>query len=672
MLLAPMLLSAPVAAAKAATNPARGANEGHSVITDLGQPVLKTQALSSAIGTGPDGAPQAYLLLEGNPTTPAEFAVVDLRTKKTVFDQRVPAGTTSSRTMDISPADGTVYFGMADTGDLYRYHPGGTAVEHVGKAPTGQQLWSLAVGSDGLLWGGTYPGGRLFSIDPATSQMKDYGQAVPGETYVNAIAQSGNDLYVGTEPNAKLTRLDLTTGTFTPVPPPDGLTGSNIDKLNVYGGQLFVSAGGTIYVRDLATNAWVAQIAGVSSRGVSPIDPATGNTVYVSKTGGPIVSYNLDTHATTDTAWAPNAAPESWGFVDLADPAAPGTSLAFTVYTEGRIYAYNFAKKSSYYLEPQLMGAPDSLMTVGTGPDGDVYAGAYLTPPGMARWDPRQDKWEFLANSGQVEGYGTYHGDLVYGRYPQGALYRYDLDQPWSPGTNPGTPATIDNEQNRPQRFVEVGDQMAVTSVPITGRHGGAISLWNPDTGHIDVYRNVVANQTPVSLLRYGHLLYGGTSINGGYGIDPVTPQGQLFAWDPKTHQTVFTTAPVPGAVNVSGLVAGEHGLIWGLGDSVLFAFDPKTRRVVREVRLFDAPDDSRFGNDRILVIDHGRLYGVTGNRFFTYDRATGALTVLYDGPANSGGNPAAAKVRNLTVDHHGDLYFVVASTHVYRYSPRG
>lgn len=310
-------------------------------------------------------------------------------------------------------------------------------------------------------------------------------------------------------------------------------------------------------------------------------------------------------------------------------------------------------------------------MTLGTGPDGDVCAGAYLTPPGMARWDPRDGRWEILANSGQVEGYGTYHGDLVFGRYPLGALYRYDLDRPWNPGTNPGPPAIIGNEQNRPQSFVRVGDRMAVTSVPITGRHGGAISLWDPGSGHIEVYRDVVANQTPVSLLRHGDLLYGGTSMNGGYGIDPVTPEGRLFAWDPKTHRTVFHTAPVPGAANVSGLVAGENGLIWGLADSVLFAFDPATRRLVRQIRLFAAPDDSRFGNDRVLILDHGRLYGVTGNRFFTYDRTTGALTVLYDGPAHSGGNPAAAKVRNLTIDHHGDLYFVVASTYVYRYSPR-
>lgn len=269
ILLTPMPLSAPVGAGKVPF-PSRGG----SVITDLGQPVLKTQALSSAIGTGPDGVPQAYLLLEGNPMTTAEFAVVDLRTKKTVLDQRVPGGTTSRRAMDISPADGSVYFGMADTGDLYRYGPSGAGVEHLGTAPPGQQLWSLAVGGDGTLWGGTYPGGRLFSLDPATSQMKDYGQAVPGETYVNAIAQSGNDLYVGTEPNAKLTRLDLSTGTFTPVPPPAGLTGSNIDTLNVRGGLLFVTAGCTLHVRDLATNAWVARIADVGRRGVSPVDPA--------------------------------------------------------------------------------------------------------------------------------------------------------------------------------------------------------------------------------------------------------------------------------------------------------------------------------------------------------------------------------------------------------------
>lgn len=637
-------------------------------ITDLGEPVLKTQALSSAIGTGPDGEPQAYLLLEGNPTTPAEFAVVDLRTRATVLDQRIPRGASSSRAMGVSPVDGAVYFGTSDTGDLYRYRPGTTTVEHLGEAPDNEQVWDLTVGTDGTVWFGTYPGGRLFSLDPGTGAVRDFGQAVAGETYVNAIAQAGNDLYVGTEPNAKLTRMDLATGAFTEVAMPPGHAASNIDKLDVRRGLLFVTSNGTAYVRDLSTDAWTAEIDGVGSRGVSPVDPDTGDTVYYWTSPGTVVRYDLDTLTSTTTQWAPHSAPESWAFVDLADPGAPGRSLAFTSYNHGRIYAYDYADRATYYLEPRITGAADQLMTLGTGPDGAVYAGAYLTPPGMARWDPDAGAFTLLEGSGQVEGYGTYAGDLVFGRYPQGALYRYDLDQPWAPGTNPGPPVTIGNEQNRPQSFARFGDEMAVSSVPITGRHGGAVSLWNPDTGALAVYRNVVPDQTPVSLLHHGRLLYGGTSINGGYGIDPVTTEGHLFAWDPAAHRTVFRLVPVPGAANVSGLVADERGLIWGLGDSTLFAFDPASCRVVRQVRLFPEPDDSRFGHDRVLVLEHGELYGVTGNRFFAFDRATGTTTVLYDGPANSGGVPAAANVRNLTRDRDGDLYFVVASTHVYRY----
>lgn len=657
---------------------ARTPRDGTPAVTDLGEPVHKYLALSTAFGTGPGGAPQAYLLMEGNPVTTSEFAVVDLRTRRTVLDQRLPRGSSSGRTMEVSPVDGTVYFGATDTGDLYRYRPGAAGVEYLGATLPGQRLWELAVGTDGTVWGGTYPGGRLFSYTPSATpsappssgRLRDYGQAVPGEQYIEAITQAGDDVYVGTEPNAKLARLNLATGRFTQVPTPTGHAAGNIDELNVRRGLLFVTSGGTIYVRDLATDSWADTIKGADGRGVSPVDPATGHTLYLHTKAGKIVQYDLDTKDVTATAWAPNALPESWGFVDLADPAAPGLSVAFTAFNHGRIFAYNFGTRRSYSIEPAVTGSADQLVSVAAGPDGDIYAGAYLTPPGMARWDPRGGAFELLTGSGQVEGFGSVRGDLVFGRYPQGALYRYDLARPWKMGTNPGEPATIGNEQNRPQRFVSLGTRVAVTSVPVAGRHGGAITLWNPETGATDVYRDVVANQTPVSLVRRGRLLYGGTSINGGYGIDPVTPAGRLFAWDPGTHQTGYETVPVPGAGSVSGLVVDETGLIWGIADSVLFAFDPDRRQVVRRTRLFDDRDDSRFGEDHVLVLEGGRLYGITANRLFSYDRLTGVTTVLYDGPAHGGADPAAGSAHDLAADHDGNLYFVAATTHLYRYEP--
>ncbi|NED98993.1 OmpL47-type beta-barrel domain-containing protein [Phytoactinopolyspora halotolerans] len=653
-----------------ATSSAAGATAfaaGTTSAEDLGEPVHKTQALSSALGTGPDGEPLGYFFIEGNPTTPGEFAVVDIRSKETIVDVRIPAGRSSQRTMGVSPTNGDVYFGTADSGELYRYQPGNTDVEHLGQAVDGQRIWEIGVGDDGVVWGGTYPGGILFSYDPATGEVTEHGQALPGEQYIGAVRQVGDDIYVGTQPNGRLARYSLSTGAFTEVELPDGSVDSKINSIDVRGDRLFVVTGGRAYVRDLTTDTWTAEIPSVSGYGVSPIDPENGDAIYL-RSGGQIKRYILSTGALESIGWGPNASPESWAWVDLDDPDVPGLALALTYWNNGRIYARHPASGAGYYHQPSLMGAGAQLVSIGAGPEGNIYSGAYLSPPGMGQWDPDVGEHVLLSGTSQIEGFGTFQGDLVFGRYPQGRLYRFDLDQPWRMGTNPGAAVDLDAyEQNRCQSFVELQDRVAVASVPVTGRHNGAITLWDPDTNDVEVFRGVVENQTPVSLaLHDDGLLYGGTSINGGYGIDPVTPEAKLFGWDPATGETVFETVPVAGAPTVAGLVVAEDGHIWGLAGGTLFEFDPGTRNVVRTVVLFDEPDGSRYGNEHMLLIDHGRMFGVTRERLFVFDRVTEEMTVLYDGTTSIEGDGAVA--RHLAMDRYGDLYFIGLSTHLMRY----
>ncbi|HEY8454103.1 MAG TPA: hypothetical protein VIL34_00765 [Actinopolymorphaceae bacterium] len=667
-----LALSGASVAALTVGSPARPVSAAPtSPIIDLGEPVHKVQCLSSAIGTGPDGAPYAYLFVEGNPTTTGEFAVVDLRSRETVLDVRIPVGYGSARTMDVSPVTGDVYFATAEnpsgvSSQLYRHRPGASDVERIGETPSGQRTWEIAVGDDGVVWAGTYPGGRLLSFDPETGAVTDHGQALPGEQYIGAIDQVGEEIWVGTQPNGRLARFLPSTGEFGEIELPDGPVASQVESIQHIGGLVFVTTGGRTYVYDIAGGAWTDEIPQVSGYGVSPLDPETESHVYV-RSSATIKRYHVATGELETIGWSPNATPEAWAWVDLANPDAPGLSIAFTYWNSGRIYALHPQTRTGYFLQPTLMGAGASLVAIGAGPEGNIYAGAFLSPPGMGRWDPDVGEFELLPGTSQVEGFGTFRTDLVFGRYPQGRLYRYDPSRPWEMGTNPGPTVDLEPyEQNRPQSFVEVGDRVAVSTVPITGRHNGAVTLWDPQTNEVEVFRGIVENQTPVSLVLHDGLLYGGTSINGGYGIDPVTPEAKLFAWDPVTRQKVFETVPVPGAPTVAGLVVDEHERLWGLAGGTLFEFDPAERAVVRTVELFSEPDDSRYGNDHVLVLDHGRLFGVTLHRVFVFDRVTEDCTVLYDGTASGEGEVASA--RHLAMDRYGDLYFIAQATRLFRY----
>jgi hypothetical protein len=654
--LAATFLAAPGAYAEPTppAGPATGSPAQSWPVEDTGEPVHRTLSNFQAIGVAPDGTPEAFFVPQGNFSDHnAEFAAVNLRTHQTVFDTRLPAGYTSTGVV-FSPADGNVY--VAATDRVFRYRPGTTTIDDLGPAIAGQQIWSLAAGANGIVYGGTYPDGHVFSYDPATSSYHDYGQALAGQSYVTAVEPAGDTVYFGTQPDRELGRLDPATGQVTQIPLPAAHQGveGKVGFLALRGDNLFVGVDGA-QVYDVATGAWTDTISNLSGSAVSPPDPGDANAVYFRVSSGSIVRYHLDTLARDTLPWAPNAFPGAFAWVDLGGTSFPGLTLMFTYYTNCRIYGYNLSTKAGYYVEPAVQGAGDQLINLGEGPDGNVYAGAFQTPPGMGKWNPDTGSWTLLGGSGQVEGYGSYHGNLVFGRYPQGNLYYDDLSKPWA-GSNPTVANTIGNEQDRPMAFADLGDQVAVGSAPVSGRLGGAISLWKPDTKALSVFRNVVPNQTPDSLVSYGGLVWGGTSIDGGYGIDPTATSGELFAWDPATHQTVFEDVPLPGATNVSGLVVdGDH--LWGLADATLFEFDLTARRIIRTQQLYPGVDGSMYGLEHQLVLDHGRLFGTANGNLFHVDTTTWQAQTLYAGSAT-----------NLVQDRYGQLYFINLVSHVYRY----
>jgi hypothetical protein len=650
-------------AGHAAPDGAATVNPGEAPVTDLGEPVHKVQTLSSAIGEGPAGEPLGYYVVEGNPTTNAEFTVTDLRTNDTVLQTRVPHGNASQRTLGLSPVDGTVYFATSDISHIYSYTPGDTDIEHYGPAPDGQRVWSMAVGADRTVWFGTYPGGRLYSLDPDTKHITDHGRAVDGEQYIKSIEPAGDIIYVGTESNARLAAYSRTDDEFTEIAMPDGHSANNIVALDLRDNLLFVSTA-NLHVLDVETGEWVDRFTNASAR-VSPASPDDPDAVYL-RLGGEINRYDLQTGERTPTGWRPNAAPESWAWIDRD---GTGPWLAMTFWNEGRTYGLNVSTGRSSYQVPDLMGAGAQIISLGAGPEGNIYTGAYLSPPGMGRFDPDGDGFDLLPGSGQIEGYGTFGDDLVFGRYPQGSLWRYDPSRPWQTGSNPATPLEIGDEQSRPQAFVELASvpgTVAVASVATGGRHGGAITLWQPDEGTHQVYRHVVENQTPVALLEHDSILIGGTSIEGGYGIDPVTEEGLLFGWDPVSGETRWEVAPVPGKPTVSGLALADDGRLWGIaGSNTVFEFDLEARETVRIIEIDPEFPADRYGNSSRLLFDSGRLFGSTANRLFVVDQVTGDVTTLHGGASSD----PAQRVQELAQDRYGDLYVVGASTRLVRYA---
>ncbi|MCG5218429.1 PQQ-binding-like beta-propeller repeat protein [Streptosporangium soli] len=626
---------------------------------DLGYPIAaRILSQDQSQGVDADGRPQAYWVTAGNPEIPGMFQVTDIRTGEVVFKERLPAGV-NSWASTFSTADGTVYFGMTE-GQLYRWKPGDTAVTSLGVPYPGEGIWRLAAAPDGVIYGGTYPGGKLFSHDPRTGAFTDHGQVVPGETYARTLAVDDRHVYVGTQPRARLARFDRATGTIEQIPLPAEYGTHEVvyDMTRARDHLLLrVQPSNDLLVYDTVEKTFDNIVKGISGRAISPLDPS-GHNVYFRIAAEGIVRYDLDTHTWTKTGWGPNGFPGSWAWIEMDNPDFPGKSLAMTYYY-GRVYVWNpETRKTAYLGEDKLEGAPNLIQAIGAAPDGAIHVGGFLSPPGMARLDPATGATTLLAAAGQIEGFGSYGRHLVYGRYPDGLLLDYDLDKPWAYGTNPKAPVAIGHEQDRPQAFAQTGDLIAVGSVPKSGRLGGALTLWNPATGEVDVHRDVVPAQSVVSLAQHRGLLYGGTSINGGYGIDPTAKEAELFVFDPATRRTVSSVVPVPGAATVNALTVDAKGVIWGLADGTLFTFDPRKGHVTKQQRLFPR-ESSMYGHDRALVLSGDRhLYATMAGSLWRVDRrAWKAVKLTSDG------------VAYLTKGGDGNLYYA-RGARLFRWKP--
>lgn len=644
-LLAMTMLTAPGGAGAAPEHHLGGPVSG--VEEDLGYPIAgRVLSQDQSQGVDAHGRPQAYWVTAGNDEIPAMFQVTDIRSGEVVFAERLPAGVYSWGNT-FSAADGTVYFGMT-SGHLYRWKPGDAAVTALGIPVAGEGIWRLAAAPDGIIYGGTYPGGKLISYDPASGAVTDHGQVLPGEGYGRSLLVTDQFVYFGTQPNARLARIDRATGAVTQIHLPEQYAGHEVVyDMTLARDLLFirVTPSDDLLVLDTTTGEFVNIVPRIAGRAISPLDPE-GEHVYFRIRAHGVVRYHLDTHTWEPVGWEPNAFPGTWAWIDMDHPDFPGKSLAMTYYY-GQIYVWNPTTKATRTLDGStLEGAPSPVRALGRGPDGAIYVGAFLSPPGMARFDPDTAATTVLASAGQIEAFGSYGNHLVYGRYPGGNLVDYDLDRPWSYGTNPGPPAAIGAEQDRPVTFVQVGDRMAVGSVPVSGRLGGALTLWDPATGGTTVHRNVIPDQSVVSLATHRGLLYGGTSVHGGYGIDPVATEARLFVFDPDTGRVVSQVTPVPGAPAVSALTVDRHGRIWGLAGGELFVYDPRAGRVVRSEALFGQAT-TRYGTERGLILRGRAAYVSVAGSLWHVDTGSWRTTKL-----------AGDGVAHLAEDGDGRLYF--------------
>lgn len=608
-------------------------------------PLDAVTAPGSSTGTGPNGEPYLYFVSSGSP---AVLSVVDVGDGSRVDEHPLP-GASGSWMVETAP-DGTVYVGSYGEGRLYRYFPAEQRVEDLGTPVAGETfIWALVVATDGTVYGGTgQQGAHVFSYDPDTGETRDYGALAddPSQPLVtHGIAVDEDTIYAGTGAVPRLFKIDIDSGERTELTVPEPVAELKyVYDMDLRGDLLFLRASPDgapqpLHVYDTATGEWIQQIDGAHGLSLSAIAP-DGHSVYFVK-DRTLYVYDLTERSYEPTELTDISDVRGIGFLDLSDPDWPGQTLVGADY-KGGYWLYSPQTGESDKRVADAYPAPAPIRSITEGPDGKVYAGAYLAG-GLASYDPLTgEKRAFGDEVGQAEGMTTHAGKLYVGTYPGGDIWSYDPDRPDEPGVNPVRVLSLkaEHHQSRPYAMASAGRYLAIGTVAENGRAGGGLTLYDPETGEY-WFDDVVPGHSVVGLAFHDGVLYGTTSVYGGVGgPDPTDSDAVVFAYDVEAREKVWEMVPMPGEGALGQITFDAAGKLWSHSPASVFRVDVDSRTVEDSRTYIDYPWDSiayaHVGARLWLDPYDGDLYVVSQAKMYRIDTET-LDRVRYFQPASHG-----------------------------------
>ncbi|TLS54066.1 hypothetical protein FE782_01580 [Paenibacillus antri] len=646
-------------------------------MTNLGSMVHTINTHRAAFGRDASGRLLAYSTMVG---IPANLLVIDVETDTLIA--QIPIrdtvnGTEYSSTyvrgLVVQP-DGTVYMAGSPS-YMFKYAPGASEVEYVRRV-AGSQVFDMKAGPDGILIGGSYNQSEAFEYNTITGEYKSLGRVLDDEQYAYSVAYDGvrDDIYFGMGANARLVKLDRETGVKTEIAVPAPFAETNfIFDMAVAGDKLFVyfSPGGVV-VYDLASgrfeeNVFVASGAQLS-RLVSPASPIDGKVYFTSHSHLGYYDPNTRQYAVMEHIDTDGQA-YGFTFAELSDSDYPGSSLV-AITREGRVFKYNPQTGASKYTVLPIEGEPTQLQMVALGNDGRMHVSGYLSG-GNAIYDPLTGEREEYTNETmglgqklpQTDRIYSYKDKIYYAAYPNMEVYEFDPYQPWERTADPNASnpkllfSALDaGEQDRglAGTVIEEAGKLVIGTVPKYGKLGGALIIYDLETNVRETYYNVIDQQSVTAVTYKDGLIYAGSNIWGGLGVDPTQTEAKLFIWDMEKREKVFETVPVPGKKGITELIVGPDGNIWGSAEGVLFIFDPNTRQVIHIQTLMPRNYSGAVWRDAQFVIGtDGNVYGAQANKFFVIDAVTKKMTVIRD-----------VGIRNwMAMDDFGNFYLTEESS---------
>jgi|GEM_PF-1251018 len=614
-----------------------------------------------------DGKHVIYSVFKGRDDVPTVFAVVDALTRDVLRTYPLP-GVESAWGVKVA-TDGRVYIGTHYDGKLYRYTPGTLEFEDLGRFGTETHVFSMTAGPDGKMYAGTYPSGKLYVFDPAVEEIIDLGVVHEGQRYVRSLAYDAERDVVYAGAGGTISRIYKYS--------PDGTRKEILGGLIPGGGdtyafpyamdfaedRLFVkfSNGDLLVVKpDDTIDYYDPDGMDIHSGQVAAIPGQPGRVLFT--LGGQLYVYDSATQSSTLVKEFESTTNFQDGkFVELGTPEWPGLTFV-GMGSYGFVIYYNLETGYAEAVPANYGGAPILIQSIHAGPNNKMYIAGYMS--GFASYDPVTGAVSESSTLGQIESSAVRGDKMILGAYAGARILEYDPSQPFSK-TNPRELFNLrEYGQDRPfaMDYDPVTDTLAVGTVPNTTSLQGALAVYHFQTGELEVYKNIVPNQSIISLVFHEGLIYAGTTVYGGLGTSgPSETNAKLFIFDPVEKKKVFETTPATGRQGVTGLTVGPDGNIWGVAEDYLFKLNPNTR-------VFDyrAAKLRRYGSGTTWAWafmhpgEDGNIYGTSRGQFFMVKPETNEYVVL-----------DASKGNYLNRDAFGNFYFS-DSSELWKYTPPG
>ncbi|MGN9782681.1 outer membrane protein assembly factor BamB family protein [Nonomuraea sp. ZG12] len=578
------------------------------------EPAVRTHGPASVTGAIVGAAVHeghAYVVTRG--LKPPVLADIDLATRKVVRSVTLPDGPATGEPEGgwaTAVSDGKVYVGTYPVPDLYSFDIATGEIAHLHSfGKNGGFVWSLAAAPDGTLYAGTYPDGRVREYVPATGEVRDFGVLAAGERYVRAVAADAEYVYAGLLDKARLVRIDRATGAKL-----DLATGpAGIGFVADHGDRVLALSGGTLIdVRDDGTD---ARTVSLGTGTLDMLTVAADGTVYTtSRPDGAVHRYRTGDTALTKVADPPSQDDETRRLHQLDEHTLLGFSGSGGMWwLDLRTGESQFADLIDAGLTPGSE-RPQSMLLV---PNRALYVGGHFS---MEVRDLRTGDKRRFRLSGEPKDL-VRRGDKIYAAiYPSGQIVSIDIhtDRVRSLGY-------LGHGQQRPWdiEYDPRTDKLLVASAPLGADLKGALSVVDPDTGEMDVYVDVIPDQSLMSLSldsRAG-LVYLGGDVLGGGGTPPTKTAASVAAFDLKTRTVLWQADPIPGHRTFQDIKVHD-GLLYGVykrDSGGWIALDPATRKIVQQGKL------SGYGE---LTVHRGRVFVSTffgGGNAYQLDAETGA-----------------------------------------------